>query len=91
MTTDEAIAAVAQKALDDHVPTKAMTQFRPYTLLTLAESVASARVMGRAGDLENAKYYADADNYVIDVAYANTGWRAIYEVGPSTDPICWAD
>jgi|DEB0MinimDraft_3_1074331.scaffolds.fasta_scaffold194547_2 hypothetical protein len=91
MTTAEAIEAAARKALDDHVPTEAMTQFRPYTLLTLAESVASARVMGKAGDIENSKYYADADNYVIDVAYANTGWRAIYEVGPTTDPICWAD
>lgn len=91
MTTDEAIAAVARKALADHVPTEAMTKFRPYTLLTLEESIASARVMGRAGDLENAKYYADANNYVVDVAYASTGWRAIYEVGPNTDPICWAD
>jgi len=91
MTTAEAIEAAARKALHDHVPTEAMTQFRPYTLLTLAESVASARVMGKAGDIENSKYYADADNYVIDVAYANTGWRAIYEVGPTTDPICWAD
>ncbi len=87
MTTDDAISIVARKALADHAPT-ATLMFKP---LALAEVVASAKVMGRAGDLEVAPYYADAGNYVIDVAYADRGYRAIYEVGPNTDPILWAD
>lgn len=91
MTTAEAIAIVARRALDDHPPKPDFWRldFQP---LTLAESIASARVMGRAGDLEsNPKYIRDAANYVVDVAYADKGYRAIYEVGPNTDPICWAD
>jgi hypothetical protein len=87
VTTDEAIATVARRALEEHAP----TEYLPFTPLTLAQSVAGARVMGRARDLDNAKYYADPDNYVVDVPYADKGYRAIYEVGPSTDPICWAD
>lgn len=90
MTHAEAIEIVARKALADHQPNpkSRLLAFQP---LTLDESIASARLMGRAGDLEGAKYFADADNYVVDVAYADTGYRAIYEVGPSTAPICWAD
>lgn len=87
MTTDEAIETVARRALEEHAP----TEYLPFTPLTLEASIASARVMGRARDLENAKYYADPDNHVVDVAYADKGYRAIYEVGPFTDPICWAD
>jgi len=87
MTTDEAIKIVARKALADHAPT-ATFMFQP---LALAEVMASAKVMGRAGDLEVAPYYADANNYVIDVAYADRGYRAIYEVGPNNEPILWAD
>jgi hypothetical protein len=91
MTTAEAIATVARRALDDHQPDPDfwLLDFQP---LTLSQSIASARVMGRAGDLEsNPKYVSDATNYVVDVAYCDKGYRAIYEVGPKTDPICWAD
>lgn len=87
MTTDEAIKIVAHRALADHTPTATF----PYQPLALDAVIASADIRGRAGDLEVAPYYADAENFVIDVAYADRGYRAMYEVGPNTDPILWAD
>lgn len=87
MTAIEAIETVARKALADHTPT-ATSSHQP---LPLKEAVASAVVRGRAGELEEPAYYSDADNWVIDIAYADRGYRAIYEVGPKTPPICWAD
>lgn len=87
MTIEEAIAIVARKALADHTPTATF----PYAPLALDAVIASANVRGRAGDLESRGYYADADNFVIDVAYADRGYRAMYEVGPNTNPILWAD
>jgi hypothetical protein len=87
MTIDEAIKIVAHKALVDNTPTSACA-FQP---LTLDEVVASAQVLGRASDMEVPPYYIDADNYIIDVAYADLGYRAMYEVGPATEPIMWAN
>lgn len=85
-TVNEAIEAVAREALRDHAPTQYL-QFQP---LTLEETIASAKNMGRAGDLDP-KYAKDPDNYVIQVAYADRGYLATYEVGPNTQPILWAD
>lgn len=84
MTINEAIETVARQALVDNVP----TDYFPFEPLTLDEVVASARVRGRAAEMDS-RHYADADNYVIDVAYADKGYRAMYEVGPETDPILW--
>lgn len=92
MTIDEAIEAVARRALADHPAINdsayADNNFQP---LTLQEVIESAELQGTAGELE-AKYYQEADNWVIDVTYADRGWKARYEVGPNTpDPICWMD
>lgn len=86
MTIDEAIETVARSVLADHKPTERL-QFRP---LSLEEAVASAVVRGRAGELDPT-YCHDADNWVIDILYADRGYGATYEVGPKTPPICWAD
>lgn len=94
MTVDEAIELVARKALADHPPRNDSSYADlNFQQLPLNEVIASAEIQGTADDLEvNPKYYDNPENWVIDVTYADRGWKARYEVGPRTpQPICWAD
>ena len=91
MTIDEAIRVVSIVALADHPPFSVVNSRFEFQPLPLEEVIASAKVVGRAGELE-AKYFDHPLNWVIDVTYADRGWGARYEVGPHTpQPICWAD
>lgn len=92
MTIDEAIRVVSIVALADHPAiTNSKYPDNNFQPLALEEVIASAEVQGRAGELE-ARYFDHPLNWVIDVTYADRGWKARYEVGPTTpEPICWAD
>lgn len=90
MTLDEAIRVVSIVALAEHEPITDSEHFN-FQHIPLEEVIASAIVQGKAAELE-AKYYQHPDNWVIDVTYADRGWKARYEVGPTTpQPICWMD
>lgn len=81
-----AIDDVAMAVLREHKPSE--YRGRVWQPLTRAEVAASARVLGRAGDMDP-EYARDPDNYVIEVTYGDDGRRAIYEAGPNTEPILW--